>query len=319
MPWIVGIDEAGYGPNLGPFVMSSAAVRVPEKLVESDLWSVLSAGVRRAGDTADGRLTVDDSKAVFSPARGLSQLESNLLPFTALPHESVRPLEDYWHRHCITPLAELEREPWYALGFRVPVNGCGEDWREPHRRFQSTCSDHDVAVGEIRSVAVFPRQFNALVAHHDSKAAVPGWALEQLLHQLPFGTSRSPLRVTVDKLGGRNYYHALLQHIFPDCLVRCRVESARRSTYQLRPARDDLVLSFEPEADARHLPVALASMMSKYVREVLMGMFNRFWQQHVPDLKPTAGYPSDAQRFYRDIEPARKRLGIADETLWRVR
>ena len=28
MPWIVGIDEAGYGPNLGPFVMTAVASRV---------------------------------------------------------------------------------------------------------------------------------------------------------------------------------------------------------------------------------------------------------------------------------------------------
>ena len=30
MPWIVGLDEAGYGPNLGPFVMSLVAFRVPD-------------------------------------------------------------------------------------------------------------------------------------------------------------------------------------------------------------------------------------------------------------------------------------------------
>ena len=30
MPWLMGIDEAGYGPNLGPFVMSAALFHVPE-------------------------------------------------------------------------------------------------------------------------------------------------------------------------------------------------------------------------------------------------------------------------------------------------
>ena len=38
MAWIIGIDEAGYGPNLGPFVMTATACRVPDNLGHFDLW-----------------------------------------------------------------------------------------------------------------------------------------------------------------------------------------------------------------------------------------------------------------------------------------
>src|SRR5947208_1634913 len=30
MPWVVGIDEAGYGPNLGPLVQAAVALRLPD-------------------------------------------------------------------------------------------------------------------------------------------------------------------------------------------------------------------------------------------------------------------------------------------------
>jgi hypothetical protein len=31
--------------------------------------------------------------------------------------------------------------------------------------------------------------------------------------------------------------------------------------------------------------------------------FNRFFQGHMPELRPTAGYVTDARRYLRDIEP----------------
>jgi hypothetical protein len=58
-------------------------------------------------------------------------------------------------------------------------------------------------------------------------------------------------------------------------------------------------------------------MLSKYVRERLMSEFNRFWAERVPGLKPTAGYPADAVRFWQAIRPAAERLGLADAAIWR--
>ena len=70
------------------------------------------------------------------------------------------------------------------------------------------------------------------------------------------------------------------------------------------------MLTIQPRADTEHFCVALASMASKYLRELLMLEFNRFWQSHVADLKPTAGYPGDAARFHEAIRPAARHSGL---------
>jgi hypothetical protein len=60
-------------------------------------------------------------------------------------------------------------------------------------------------------------------------------------------------------------------------------------------------------------------MTSKYMRELAMRPFNRFWCNQLPELRPTAGYPRDARRFKTAIGPLQQELGIADHVLWRER
>jgi len=61
MAWLIGIDEAGYGPNLGPLVMTAAPIAIPDDQMPVDLWQRLHKAVRRHTDDDDGRLLVADS------------------------------------------------------------------------------------------------------------------------------------------------------------------------------------------------------------------------------------------------------------------
>src|SRR5437899_1487405 len=98
MAWMIGIDEAGYGPNLGPLVMTSVAWRVPDTLVAANLWHVLSQGVRRQGDADKGQVVVDDSKAVYSSSTGLGPLETSVVAAVAPWLTSNATLADYVER-----------------------------------------------------------------------------------------------------------------------------------------------------------------------------------------------------------------------------
>ncbi len=85
----------------------------------------------------------------------------------------------------------------------------------------------------------------------------------------------------------------------------------------LQDGERELTISFAREADARHLPVALASMTAKYVRELHMARMNRFFVGHQPELKPTAGYVEDGRRYVKDIEPLITKLEIGRKSLVR--
>jgi hypothetical protein len=143
--------------------------------------------------------------------------------------------------------------------------------------------------------------------------------LGELLSHILSSKDGEPLLFFIDKHGGRNFYGPMLQERLTGANVFAVKESSRQSVYRVLGLDREVRLTFEPRADTAHLCVALASMVSKYLRELLMLEFNRFWLQHVPGLKPTAGYPGDARRYFEAIQDAMRQLGIGESAVWRRR
>lgn len=318
MTWIVGIDEAGYGPNLGPLLMSSVVCRVPDLCREADLWHLLRTAVRRGAESGEERLLVDDSKRVYT-ARGLAGLERGVLA-ALCRDEAARPasLAALMEWACPDDGAELRREVWYRGALALPLCLASEALQPWAARFAEACLTADVGGWQVRSVVVCPARFNALLAEHGSKSHVLSHALTSLLRWLGANLpGQDDLLFFIDKHGGRNTYVAMLQHALPDAVVFPAREGRAGSAYRVDGLGREVRLTFQPRADAAHLCVALASMTSKYLREALMLEFNRFWREHIPDLKPTAGYPGDAARFLQAIRPTIDKLGLREECIWR--
>jgi ribonuclease HII len=319
MPWIIGIDEAGYGPNLGPFVMSAVACRVPAGDRKSDLWDTLRDCVRRAEEKEDDRLLIADSKLVYAPARGIAALETGALVLLHLA-SSLRPdcLARCIENVSLDSLDDLRRETWYRGDSALPASAGVERITENSDRLQHSSVRRRLKWAKIQSAVVCPPTFNAILDRRQTKGAVLAHALAALVNRVQGCLADGePLHFFIDKHGGRNHYAATLQHAVQEGMIAAGDESAEHSTYSVVGLQRECRFTFEPRADSRHFCVAAASMISKYLREMLMHEFNRFWRSHVPDLKPTAGYPGDAARFLEDIKPAMHRMGIAESALWR--
>ncbi len=318
MPWLIGIDEAGYGPNLGPFVMTAAACRVDHDLLTANLWDVLRAAVRRPTAPADGRLLVEDSKQVYTPKDGLARLEVGVLAtMNGCAATPAPDLAAYLGLIAGADAAAVAAEPWYQGVTPLPHAAPRAEVTAAAKLFDRVCGGAGVGWARPRSVVVCAPRFNQLLNHWGTKGAVLSHGLAELLRTCLSLEGDEPLVLYVDKHGGRNTYAAMLQDAVPEGLVVAHEEAALRSVYSIRGLGREVRITVQPRADAEHFCVALASMASKYLRELLMHEFNGFWRRHVPDLQPTAGYPTDAKRFHAAIRPAMERLGLAEDTVWR--
>lgn len=309
MPWVVGIDEAGYGPNLGPLVQAAVALKLPG----TGGWDALARVVRRAHERADARLLVDDSKKVYTKG-GLEALERGVW---AIVGAEPRPLREFLWSGGDVPAwgEELLAEAWFDGDEVLPLHidpGAAWDASEPFR-----AALDQSWTGDYRLVPA-PR-FNRMVDEYGSKGTVLGRGLIELVGALLAAVpdDGEPLAFACDKQGGRNFYAPLLQEAFPEGWVVAERESADESRYRVEGLSREVRITFRPRADGDSPPVALASMLCKYLREVCMAQFNRYWARHVPGIAPTAGYPVDANRFYAEIGPAMARLGLGADRVWR--
>jgi hypothetical protein len=135
-----------------------------------------------------------------------------------------------------------------------------------------------------------------------------------MIEPLPAG----PIFVVCDKHGGRNRYAPILADHFPDWFIEIHGEGREKSVYRFGPPDRRIEFCFRTKAESC-LPAALASMASKYLRELAMTALNDFWSRRIPGLQPTAGYPQDAKRFRADIAEQQKKLKIEDRILWRMK
>lgn len=320
MPLLVGIDEAGYGPLLGPLVVGATVWRIPAA-DPPDLWHELRTCVCRDSGRGQWRLVVADSKEVFDPKRGPASLERTVLAFaavTGLPTDSAAAL--------LAALTGRSRwddcgVPWYRqLDRPLPCDRVLANAGTAGQRLRELHADRG-AVGCVSLLAELVTEdfFNHRVRHTQNKAAVLIEQVLRLLARVAAVRGREDVHVVVDRLGGRTDYCALLRQSYPDHHVQIEEVSDRQSRYRLTGAGGDWRFAFAVEADRRHLPVALASMLAKYVRELVMEQLNAYWRGFVPTLRPTAGYYQDAQRFLRDIAPQVPTSGLAPELFVRAR
>jgi hypothetical protein len=214
---------------------------------------------------------------------------------------------------------DLGAEPWFHPDDLLPAANEPDALSPIALTLLDASTAAGLTWGPVRSVAIPAPRFNRLLDEWRVKSGVLATGVIALLGSVLDLPGDEPVYVTVDKLGGRHFYAPLLNEAFPGGWVRVIREGPALCEYAIDGLRRDVYLRFEPRADGGHLNVALASMAAKYLREVCMMQFNRYWTGKVPGLKPTAGYPTDAGRFFDEIRTVLTQDGTDERAVWRAR
>ncbi len=315
MELLIGIDEAGYGPNLGPLVITATSWEVPDDPSTCDVWSLLSDVVTQQATSSGGKLHVADSKQVYRPKGGLGRLEESALCLLRLAGIETSSFQQLWESVAVHFPAACDQEPWFAdHDFALPVAGDGERIERQLRSLTQCVSKAGIVCRQVHSDMVLTERFNQLTTRWGSKGQALSRLSLRLLRTVWDPDADGRTLIAADKHGGRNRYDQLLSEVLEDRLVFRQSESRARSEYVVGQTR----IFFQARAE-EHFPVAVASIISKYLRELAMRAFNDFWQQQVSNLRPTAGYPVDARRFKEQIAERQSALSIGDHILWRSR
>ncbi len=294
--WIVGVDENGLGPRLGPLVATALTVEVDRydasaldaagaalKLGDSKRTSGFGRMARAEALTlalaeATGAKVPGDADALFEIV-GLDRVETL----------RARCPDDRTAQQCWTPLA-------------LPAFG-GE--LAHGRALLSALREEGVHVRRVRSALACAGSLNAALAAGSSKLRVDLALFERLILD---AREASPEDVTAlcGMVGGIRRYGDYFTRL-PSAEVLAEVKGASR--YRVPGIGH---VSFEVKADDRHLPVGLASMVGKYIRELSMARLVAFYRAQAPELPRASGYHDKVTgRFVEGSRALRRRLAIA--------
>ncbi|MFC1676594.1 hypothetical protein ACFL3G_05980 [Planctomycetota bacterium] len=325
MAILVGIDEAGYGPLLGPLVVSASGFAVPDELLKADLWKVLSKSVANKRGRLLGRLLICDSKKAHSKSIGIKHLQRTTLACMKLTGKSPANIVELLESLAPDCLERLVEYPWHENIDQRKIEVEEKDIAVAAAAFGNNLADNNIELLYLASNCLDVGHYNKLIDAVKNKATVLFTATCQHIKHAWDNCKQCQLQIIVDRQGGRVRYQRTLSRMFPELEMTILKETPSISSYQLNETRDtghkrrSMRIHFVIKADSKYLPVSLASMVSKFVRELLVANINHYFCGHFPQLKPTAGYWKDGQRFIKDIETNIGHVKYRQEQLIRSR
>lgn len=320
MAVLSGIDEAGYGPLLGPLTVSCVSFSIPDELLKSDLWQVLNRAVARQKKHLGGRLLITDSKKAYSKSIGTVNLRRAVLASLSCLGENPKTAGDLINIICPDSCNRLADYPWYKNLSQKDLGSNDDSLEIASVVLENTLTAQKMRFLNMSTQCLDVGYYNQRVSVVKNKARVLFTAIAKLIKGvLESAYDSDNIQIIVDRQSGRTNYTRLLGLMFPELELTVIRQDKSICSYELCGFGKTMRVHFALKADDNYLPVSLASMTSKYVRQLLVESINHYFIKNCAHLKPTAGYWKDGLRFIKDLEKNLSDLNYEKEKLIRSR
>ncbi len=302
----MGIDENGLGPRLGPLVVTAVWAKV----------SILGGPIAARKPRGSLARRLGDSKEMVSHGN-VALGEAWARAIARRIGLDVRNPDELIHALALDTRIEL-RKP-------CPSHVEAQCWSSEHEAFEAdedlvtlVARDLDrlaargIDITGVRSSVVCTKRLNQARLDGKSRFDVDLHAMERMfLHACE--SEKANVDVVCGKVGG----YARYSDAFGPLAGRLHAiieEGAKKSSYSF-PGLG--IISFVRDADAHHLLVAMASMVGKWIREVMMGRIVRFYGDDT-DLTASGYHDPVTDRFVEATSLVRRKRAVPDTCFERV-
>jgi len=283
--YIIGADENGLGPRLGPMSVTAVLARVTDqgdKVVRTKPRGGLK---QRLGDSkglvSHGNIALAEAWARVLVERGHGKHAETATPdrlLDAITLDSRVALTEPCPKHVSGQCWNTEDEAF------TPPDEMG-DTMKLLRKDLSRLEKRGVEIVAVRSVVVCTHRLNQAVAEGKSRFVVDLHAMERLI--LAFrDIAGEEIEAECGKVGGFGQYGKVFGPL--GGRLHAVVEEGRaRSAYRFPGIGE---IAFVRDSDASNLLVGMASLVGKYVRELMMERIVRHYKKADPALPVVSGY-----------------------------
>jgi len=300
----IGIDENGLGPRLGPLVVTAVVARTSGSGHDRAERRVRGAMRARLGDSKKlvsyGDCSLGEAWArAIARRMGLRTVDGP----DALVHALSLDAASVLREPCPPDHAE---QCWSAAGesFTADSNLVSQVERDLDK-----LALQGVDVLSVTCVVTCARRLNEGVARGLNRFELDLHAMERLaLHER--GRAGEDVVATCGKVGGFDRYPAAFGPM-SGWLHAVAQEGRARSEYSV-PGLGRI--AFVRDADEKHLLVGMASLVGKWVRDLLMARIVRYHRTLLPDLPDASGYHDPVtSRFIAATRLTRASRGVPDD------